>query len=238
MKKIIYFFFYKKIKNTIKKNKSIKKYEIIFGNNSSTDKSLEKIKKLISKDKNVKVVSLNENYGKNLNLLSALKISSGSLIFILDVDCQDPPNILKKMIKKQKNTISNVVYGYRTYDNENLIMKFLRNFFYIFLNFFSFFKIVPNLSEYILITNQTKNKILRSKYSFPFLRMDIAFHNFKCSGTKYKRFNRRFGKSNYNFLNLFKILLISTISCSYLGIKLRLFNKKKKVKINFKNSIF
>ena len=36
------FFFYKKIKKTIKKIKSIKKYEIIFGNNSSTDKSLEK----------------------------------------------------------------------------------------------------------------------------------------------------------------------------------------------------
>ena len=44
------FFFYKKIKKTIQKIKSIKDYEIIFGNNSSTDKSLKKINKLISKD--------------------------------------------------------------------------------------------------------------------------------------------------------------------------------------------
>ena len=232
------FFFYKKIRKIIKKIKYIKKYEIIFGNNSSTDKSLEKIKKLICKDKNVKVVSQKKNYGKNLNLLSALKVSSGDVIFILDVDCQDPPDILKKMLKIQKDSIGNVIYGYRTYENENLVMKFFRNFFYIFLNFFSNFKIVPNLAEYMLISNHTKSKILRSKYSFPFLRMDIAFHNFKCSRTKYRRSNRKFGKSNYNFLKLLKILLISTISCSYLGIKLRLFNKKKKVKIDWKNSIF
>ena len=152
------FFFYKKIKKTIKKIKSIKKYEIIFGNNASTDKSLEKINKLISKDKKVKVVSLEKNYGKNLNVLSALKISSGDKIFILDIDCQDPPEILEKMINKQNKTLNNVIYGYRAYENEILIMKFMRNSFYIFLNFFSNFKIIPNLAEYILITSKTKKK--------------------------------------------------------------------------------
>ena len=232
------FFFYKKIKKTIKKIKSIKKYEIIFGNNSSTDKSLEKINKLISKDKKVKVISLEKNYGKNLNVLSALKISSGDKIFILDIDCQDPPEILEKMINKQNKTLSNVIYGYRAYENENLIMKLLRKSFYIFLNFFSYFKIIPNLAEYILITSQTKNKILNSKYSFPFLRMDIAFHKFKCVKINYKRKNRKFGKSNYNYFNLFKILLVSSIACSYIGIKFRFFNKKKEIKINTKKSIF
>lgn len=231
-------FFYKKVIKTIKKIKYIKKYEIIFGNNASTDGSLEKIKKIISKNKRVKVVSLNANYGKNINLLAALKVSSGDINFILDVDCQDPPEILEKMIKKYNKFINNIVYGYRTYENENFLMKFLRNFFYTLLNFFSNFKIIPNLAEYILISKKTKNKILKSKYSFPFLRMDIAFHNFNCTRIKYKRFNRKFGKSNYNYLNLIKILIISSISCSYLGVKYRFFNKKKKININLQQSIF
>ena len=132
------------------------------------------------------------------------------------------------MINKQNKTLNNVIYGYRAYENEILIMKFMRNSFYIFLNFFSNFKIIPNLAEYILITSKTKKKILNSKYSFPFLRMDIAFHKFKCLKISYKRTNRKFGKSNYNYFNLFKILLVSSIACSYLGIKFRLFNRKKK----------
>ena len=134
------------------------------------------------------------------------------------------------MINKQNKTLNNVIYGYRAYENESIIMKFMRNSFYIFLNFFSYFKIIPNLAEYILITTNTKNKILSSKYSFPFLRMDIAFHKFKCVKINYKRKNRKFGKSNYNYFNLIKILLVSSIACSYVGIKLRLFNRKKKLK--------
>ena len=139
------------------------------------------------------------------------------------------------MINKQNETQSNVIYGYRAYENE-IIMKFMRNSFYIFLNFFLILKLY-NLAEYILITTNTKNKILSSKYSFPFLRMDIAFHKFKCVKINYKRKNRKFGKSNYNYFNLIKILLVSSIACSYVGIKLRLFNRKKKVKINLKKII-
>lgn len=231
-------FFYRKIKKTIKKNKFIKNYEIIFGNNASTDDSLDKIKQIIKKDKKVKVISLSKNYGKNLNVLSALKASSGELIFILDIDCQDPPEILGKMIKKYNKSFNNIIYGYRAYENEKFFMKFLRNSFYKFLNFFSCFKIIPNLAEYILISKKNKNKILNSKYSFPFLRIDIAFHKFKCTKVKYKRINRAYGKSNYNYFNLFKILFISSISCSYFGIKYRFFNKKTKINLDLRKSIF
>ena len=231
-------FFYKKIKKTIKKIKSIKKYEIVFGNNASTDKSLNKIKQIIKKDKKVKVVSLRKNYGKNLNVLAALKASSGDIIFILDIDCQDPPEMLEIMIKKYNKSFSNIVYGYRAYENEKFFMKFLRNYFYRFLNFFSSFKIIPNLAEYILISKKNKNRILNSKYSFPFLRIDIAFHKFKCTKIKYERTNRTYGKSNYNYFNLFKILLISSISCSYFGVKYRFFNKKTKINLDLRKSIF
>ena len=56
--------------------------------------NLEKINKLISKDKKVKVVS--RKLWKNLNVLYALKISSEDKIFILDIDCQDPQEFSKR----------------------------------------------------------------------------------------------------------------------------------------------
>ena len=91
------------------------KLEYIFVNDGSKDNTLNVLKKLYSKNKDsVKYISFSRNFGKESAMLAGLKESTGDLITIMDVDLQDPPEIIPEMIKKMKKEDLDCVGSRRT----------------------------------------------------------------------------------------------------------------------------
>ena len=79
-----------------------KNYEIVFVDDGSQDGTLEKLKDLEKKDKNVRVYSFRRNHGKAEALTFGFQKAEGDLIVTLDADLQDRPSEIKKLIDKQK----------------------------------------------------------------------------------------------------------------------------------------
>jgi len=77
-------------------------YEIIFVNDGSGDKSLEKIKSLRKINNKVKFLSFSRNFGHMAALDAGLSAAKGKYVIIMDADLQDPPEAIEEMYKKSK----------------------------------------------------------------------------------------------------------------------------------------
>ena len=95
-------FYYEVLKTFDGKNLDLE-IHFIFVDDGSKDKTLEKIKDLIFLDKKVFFISFSRNFGKEAAILAGLKKATGDLLVIMDVDMQDPPDLLFEMVKILEN---------------------------------------------------------------------------------------------------------------------------------------
>jgi glycosyltransferase involved in cell wall biosynthesis len=97
------------------------KYEIIYVDDGSTDNSLNYVKDLRKKDKNVKIIKFRKNFGQTAALDAGLKYATGDYMIILDADLQNDPKDIPRLIHKIKEGYDLVV-GWR-YDRKDPFFK-------------------------------------------------------------------------------------------------------------------
>ena len=90
--------FYKEI-NKISNEMETVEFEFMFINDGSKDKTLELLRGFAKKDKRVRYISFSKNYGKEAGMYAGLNNAKGDYVAIMDVDLQDPPELLKEMYK-------------------------------------------------------------------------------------------------------------------------------------------
>ena len=88
------------------------KYEIIFVNDGSKDKTLELLEEIAEKDNNVKIISFSRNFGHQAAVTAGLKEVTGDVIIIIDADLQDPPELIPDMISLWEQS-NEIVHGKR-----------------------------------------------------------------------------------------------------------------------------
>lgn len=198
-----------------------KDYEILFINDGSTDNSLGKIKIIRRKDKKVKAISFSRNFGHMAAILAGLKVVTGNKVVIIDADLQDPPETIKKMVKKS-NEGYKVVYGVKIKRKEGFIRRMMFTTFYKILNKISNYNMPINAGTFSLIDKSVVKIILsmpeKNKY-FSGLR---AWTGYKQIGVTYERGVRYSGKEA-SFGRLFKLALDGMISFSYLPLRIASF---------------
>ena len=86
-------------------------YEIIFVNDGSPDHSLEVALELYRKNPRVKVVDLSRNFGHHKAIMTGLVHARGDLVFLLDSDLEEEPELLLKFYDELKSTRADVVFG-------------------------------------------------------------------------------------------------------------------------------
>ena len=205
-------FFYEKIKKIIKVEKNYQ-FEILFLNNCSTDNTFRNIKKISKFDRKVKLISYSKNFGRNNSIFGGLKNSSGDYIFLIDVDCQDPPEFLHMFLRKAEHGYK-VIYGKRDRRNESLIYSILGKAYYRLLHLLSDSDFIIDMAEFCLIHKDVKNAIININHDKPFVRAEIAHVGFSRVGINYLRVKRVHEKSKYNFFQLFYYSFSGFISVS------------------------
>lgn len=88
--------------------------EFIFVNDGSPDDSLQVILELAKTDARVVVVDLSRNFGHHPAILTGLEISRGDLIFTIDCDLEEPPELFGEFHQRYGEHNVDVVYGYQT----------------------------------------------------------------------------------------------------------------------------
>lgn len=195
---------YKRIVRILKENAH--QYEIIFIDDGSIDGTLGVLTKISSHDSNVKVISLSRNFGKETALSVGLNHCSGDLAIILDVDLQDPPELLHEMLQIYNNNDCNVVYGVRKKRKKESVLKKLTS--------KIFYRIIRNLSDIDLPVDSADFKLIDRKIideyrnfgeKNKYVRGLITWLGFKQIPFYYDREQRIGGKTSFSTLSLIRL---------------------------------
>lgn len=176
-------------------------FELIFTNNRSTDKTLDVLLDLRDKDPSIQILTMSRNFGYQASVQAGLSYASGDGIIVIDVDCEDPPELIQQFIAKWEEGYD-VVYGIRGDRPEWWGIKKLRNLFYHILRMSADADIVLYMAEFALISSHVRDAIINYKNTFPFLRAEIGYVGFSRAGIPYDRQPRVMGKTHYNFLGM------------------------------------
>ena len=89
--------FYEEVLKILKKLEKSAEFELIFIDDGSDDSTLDKVKELRYKDSRVRYTSFSRNFGKEAAVFAGLKKANGDFVAVMDVDLQDPPELLLSM---------------------------------------------------------------------------------------------------------------------------------------------
>lgn len=172
-------------------------YELIFTNNRSTDGSLEQIQKLQAVDPNVFVLTFSRNFGYQASILAGLTYAQGDAALVIDVDCEDPPEMISVFVQKWEEG-HDICYGIRQKRDEARWLTWLRLLFYRILKLTADTDIILDMAEFALLARRVRHVLINSRNTFPFLRAEIAYSGFRKVGIPYDRQRRIIGTSHYN----------------------------------------
>lgn len=109
------------------------KFEVLFINDGSKDKTLELIKEIREKDKRYCYVNLSRNFGKEIAMMAGLDYAKGDAVIFIDADLQDPPELIPELIKYWEEGYDDVYAKRKSRDGEtflkNLHLKCIIKFF-------------------------------------------------------------------------------------------------------------
>ena len=192
-------------------------YEIIFINDGSKDNSLNKIKQL----DNINYISFSRNFGKEAALYAGLKNSKGDYVVVMDVDLQDPPELILEMINLIKTTDYDVIGTRRvSRKGEPAIRSFFARLFYRLMNTFSNVELVDGARDYRLMTRQVVDSVLELSEYNRFSKGLFQWVGFKTKWLEYENIERIAGETSWSFWSLFKysiegIVSFSTVALSF-----------------------
>ena len=183
-----------------------KSYEIIFALDPSSDNTEKVILDEIKRNKNIKLLVFSRQFGQPAATIAGILNCKGSYCVIIDVDLQDPPEVIEQLYKKIVSGYEAVYAKRKNRKGETIFKKIISSFGYFLINKLSDVPIPKDTGDYRIITRKVINHLKELNESHGFLKGMVAFVGFNQSFIEYDRDHRRAGKSKYNkFLGSLKI---------------------------------
>lgn len=189
------------------------RFELIFTNNRSTDGTLDAILELRKHDPSVQVVTLSRNFGYQASIQCGLSHAAGTAMTVIDVDCEDPPELVATFLDKWEEGYD-IVYGIRQDRPEAWPLKKLRNGFYRILRATADMDVILYMAEFALIGANVRDSIINNRNTFPFLRSEIGYAGFSRHGIQYTRHPRIAGHTHYNLARMAAFAIGGILSSS------------------------
>ncbi|MEE8573921.1 MAG: glycosyltransferase family 2 protein [Thermodesulfobacteriota bacterium] len=191
------------------------KYEIIFTLDPSPDRTEEVIIEEINRNPNIKLMVFSRRFGQPAATMAGILTSIGESCAVIDVDLQDPPELIKEMHAKLKEGFEVVYAKRKSRKGETLLKRAVSYMGYSVINRLSDIEIPRNTGDFRILGRRAVEELRRLNETHGFLRGLVAYVGFKQASILYDRDERAHGKGNYNrFTGSFKIGLNGLISFS------------------------
>lgn len=182
------------------------RYEIVFCLDPSPDRTEDLILKARQKDPRIKLIRFSRRFGQPMATLAGLQYSGGEAVIVMDVDLQDPPELICEMVQKWREGFEVVYAQRRTREGETWIKKIVAAAGYKLINQIAEIEIPPNTGDFRLLSRRVVDEINRLKECHGFLRGMVALVGFRQTSVLFDRPARFSGKGNYNrFLGSLRI---------------------------------
>ena len=181
-------------------------YEIIFALDPSPDRTEDVILEARARDPRLKLLKFSRRVGQPMATLAGMEYSRGEAVIVMDVDLQDPPELVVEMVAKWREGFDVVLPQRIHRTGEPWIKKMVAATGYKVINKIADVKIPPNTGDFRLMSRRVVQEVVRLKESHGFLRGMVAVVGFKQCLIPFDRPQRFAGETNYNrFLGSLRI---------------------------------
>lgn len=194
---------YNKIKDTLGKVK----YEMIYIDDGSTDKTLDILNSIYYKDKeHVRIISFSRNFKKEAAMFAGLTHAVGEYTCIVDGDLQQNPNYLLEMIDFLDNNkdYDEVAMRNKSRNNESFIMKFFKKMFYKCIDKMSDVHFENATSDFRMFRENVKMAMLTLKEKNRFTKGIFSWVGFNIKYMDFEMEPRKSGKTSFGFVSSLK----------------------------------
>ncbi|HDT0711926.1 TPA: glycosyltransferase family 2 protein [Morganella morganii subsp. morganii] len=201
---------------TVRENEELKKHEveIIFINDGSKDSTESIINALAIADSLVKPLSFTRNFGKEPALFAGLDHATGDAVIPIDVDLQDPIDVIPVLIDKWQEG-ADVVLAKRTdRSTDGWLKRKTAEWFYKLHNKISTPKIEENVGDFRLMSRETVENIKLLPERNLFMKGVLSWVGGNVDIVEYTRAERSAGESKFNGWKLWNLALEGITSFS------------------------
>ena len=207
-------------------------YEIIFVNDGSTDGTLDILQNAKKNHKYLRIINFTRNFGKEAALTAGLEVSLGDAVIPIDVDLQDPPELIGDFVKKWHEGYDVVLAKRVDRTSDSFLKRKSAALFYKLHNKISDIEIPDNVGDYRLMSRRVVEAIKDLPENQRFMKGIFSWVGYPAATVEYKREIRVAGESSFNGWKLWNFALDGITSFStaplrvwlYIGITISLLS--------------
>jgi dolichol-phosphate mannosyltransferase len=194
---------------------AIGRYEILFCLDPSSDRTEDVIREQIEKNRNVGLLVFSRRFGQPAATLAGILNCHGAWCVVVDVDLQDPPEVIKSLYAKAKEGYDVVTARRASREGETAVKKLVSWLGYGLINRIADVSIPPNTGDFRIMSRRVVEELRNLSESHGFLRGLVSLVGFRQAEVVYERSPRFVGTGNYNrYLGSLKIGLNGVIGFS------------------------
>lgn len=188
--------------------------EIVFVNDGSTDNTESLIQAIMKNDALVKYVSFTRNFGKEPALFAGLETSTGDVVIPIDVDLQDPIEVIPLLISKWKDGADVVLAKRVDRSSDSHLKRKSAEWFYKLHNMISKPQIEENVGDFRLMSRHVVDNIKLLSERNLFMKGILSWVGGKTEVVEYTRAERVAGLTKFNGWKLWNLALEGITSFS------------------------
>lgn len=194
-------------------------YEIIFIDDGSTDETVSLIKRESALNKNVKLIELSYNHGKQAALTAGVTYAKGDYLIYMDPDLQDPPKEIKRFLDEISKGYD-LVFGVRKEKKDTFVNKMFSKIFWGILRKFTGLELPKGLAVMRIFNRKFADKFLEYQEQNRFIEGIFMHVGKRRTSITIEQRERFAGKSKFNFKRKMELAFNAIFDFSELPLKL------------------
>ncbi|RMT89447.1 hypothetical protein ALP39_03424 [Pseudomonas marginalis pv. marginalis] len=194
--------------------------EIVFINDGSTDRTAEHAKAIAVADRDVMLINFSRNFGKEAALFAGLEYATGDAVVPIDVDLQDPIDVIPQLLAEWQKGADVVLAKRRDRASDGYLKRHSASLFYHLLSRISYTHIEENVGDFRLMDRKVVDVIKALPEQQLFMKGVLSWAGFSVAIVEYDRAPRSVGQSKFNAWKLWNLALDGITSFSTLPLRL------------------
>ena len=189
-------------------------HDMLFVDDGSDDDSLVMLALLAERDSQVRVISLSRNFGKEAALTAGLDYAGGDAVIPIDIDLQDPVELIPQMVERWRQGADVVLARRRARPDDNWLRRFWARFFYRLIARLNHAPFHEEVGDYRLLDRLVVDAVRRMREKNRFMKGLFSWPGFRTVIIDYERPRRAHGHSKWHWWRLFNYALDGVFSFS------------------------
>lgn len=183
------------------------RFEILFVNDGSEDRTLDLIKALRLSDQRVSYVNLSRNFGKEIAMIAGLDYAKGDAVILMDADLQDPPELIPEMVRYWEQGYDDVYARRRSRKGESWLKKLTSAEFYRLLQKTTRIPLQTDTGDFRLLDRRAVNALRQMRESQRYTKGMFSWIGFKKKEILFDRDPRAAGKTKWHYASLINLAI-------------------------------